>query len=146
MIEIEAGIDVDRSSDEVFAFLSDMSQNPKWQKGMRECRWTSEPPLRVGSTYDQVARFLGKEIVSSFEVTELDPGRRIRIRTTSGTMPIDVTREVQPVDDNRSEVRVVVTGDPTGVFRLASPMMRWLVERSVARDYRRLKELLEGMG
>ena len=143
MIEIEAGIVVDRAPDEVFAFLADMSQNPRWQKGMRECRWTSEPPVRIGSTYDQVARFLGKEIKSSFVVTELDPGRRIRIRTTSGTMPIGVTREVQPVGDNRSEVRAVVTGDPTRVFRLASPLMRWMVGRSVARDYRRLKELLE---
>ena len=37
---------------------------------MQECRWTSEPPLRLGSTYDQEAKFLGKAIVSSFEVIE----------------------------------------------------------------------------
>jgi uncharacterized protein YndB with AHSA1/START domain len=143
MIEIVAEVEIDRAPDEVFAFLADMSNNPSWQKGMRECRWTSEPRLRTGSTYDHVARFLGKQIVSSFEVTELDPGHRIRIRTTGGTMPIDVTREVDPIGGGRSMVHAVVTRDPTGVFRLAAPIMRWLVRSSVAADYKRLNALLE---
>lgn len=143
MIEISAQVEIARPPEAIFDFLTDMSNNPTWQKGMQECRWTSEPPLRLGSTYDQVARFLGKEIVSSFVVTEFEPGHRIRIQTTSGTMPIDVTREVSAVGDGRSSVSAIVRGDPTGVFRLATPLMRMMVQRSVARDYRRLKELLE---
>ena len=143
MIEISAQVEIARSPEAIFDFLADMSNNPTWQKGMQACRWTSEPPLRLGSTYDQVARFLGKEIVSSFVVTEFEPGHRIRIRTTSGTMPIDVTREVTAVADGRSSVSAIVRGDPTGVFRLATPLMRMMVQRSVTRDYRRLKELLE---
>ena len=143
MIEVEARVEIDRSPETIFAFLADMSNNPKWQKGMQECRWTSKPPLRLGSTYDQVARFLGKEIVSSFVVTELEPGHRIRIQTTSGTMPIDVTREVVTVSTGGSSVSAIVRGDPTGVFRLAAPLMTLMVRRSVTRDYRRLKEMLE---
>ena len=143
MIEVHAHAEIDRSPQVVFDFLADMSNNPKWQKGMQECRWTSDPPLQLGSTYDQVARFLGKEIVSSFVVTEFAPGHRIRIQTTSGTMPIDVIREVAAVADGRSSVSATVTGDPSGVFRVAAPLMRLMVSRSVDRDYRRLKELLE---
>lgn len=143
MIEIRAQVEIECSPEAIFDFLADMSNNPTWQKGMQECRWTSDPPLQLGSTYDQVARFLGKEIVSSFVVTEFEPGHRIRIQTTSGTMPIDVTREVVTVADGRSSVSATVRGDPTGVFRLAAPMMRLMVHRSVTRDYRRLKELLE---
>ena len=144
MIEVTARTEIDRAPQVVFDFLADMSNNPRWQKGMQECRWTSDPPLQLGSTYDQVARFLGREIVSSFVVTEFASGHRIRIQTTSGTMPIDVMREVVAVADGRSSVSATVTGDPTGVFRLAAPLMRLMVSRSVRRDYRRLKELLEG--
>ena len=143
MIEISAQVEIARSPEAIFDFLADMSNNPTWQKGMQECRWTSEPPLRLGSTYDQVARFLGKVIVSSFVVTEFEPGHRIRIQTASGTMPIDVTREVIAIADGRSSVSAIVRGDPTGVFRLATPLMRSMVQRSVTRDYRRLRELLE---
>ena len=142
-MEVTASINIDRSPQEVFDYLADMSNNPKWQNGMQACTWTSEPPLRLGSTYDQEAKFLGKRIVSSFEVVEFEPGERIRIRTTSGTMPIDVTRQVAPSENGGTEVRAVVRGEPTGLLRLAKPVMRLLVQTSVHRDYRRLKQLLE---
>lgn len=143
MIEVHASTRIDRPAPEVFAFLADMSNNPRWQKGMQSCEWTSKPPLRLGSTYDQVARFLGKEIRSSFEVTEFEPGQRIRIRTTGGPMPIDVTRSVDRIDETSTEVDAVVRGESNGVFRIAEPVMRSLVSRSVRSDYARLRSLLE---
>lgn len=143
MIEVTATTNIDRPAEDVFAYLADMAQNPTWQRGMRRCTWTSDPPLKVGSTYDQEATFLGKQIVSSFEVVEFVPGERIRIRTTGGTMPIDVTRSVTPLPDGRAAVGAVVRGDPSGVFAMAAPIMRTLVSWSVRRDYRRLKEALE---
>lgn len=146
MMEVTASISIERPTAAVFAYLADMSNNPKWQKGMQSCKWTSDPPLRLGSTYDQEASFLGKKIVSSFEVVEFEPGRLIRIRTTSGTMPIDVTREVTEGSPGTSTVAAIVRGDPKGVFRLASPLMQILVGSSVRKDYRRLKELLESEG
>jgi uncharacterized membrane protein len=142
MIEVRVTQTIDRPAGEVFAYLADMANNPRWQRGMRRCQWTSEPPLRLGSTYDQEASFLGRTITSSFEVTELEPGRRIRIQTTGGSMPIDVTRHVEP-DGDGCVVGAVVRGDPSGLFLLAAPIMKLLVRASVGRDYRRLKALLE---
>ncbi len=143
MLEVQASIDIDRPAEVVFDFIADMANNPRWQGGMRECRWTSDPPLRFGSTYEQEARFLGRTIVSSFEVVEFEPGERIRIRTTGGSMPIDVTREVASRGDGQSHVRAIVRGDSSGLFRLAEPLMKLLVGSSVRSDYRRLKEILE---
>lgn len=143
MIEVRAAVSVDRPPEEVFAYLADMAHNPEWQRGMQECRWTSDPPLRLGSTYDQRARFLGREIVSSFEVTEFEPGAHIRIRSTAGTMPLDITREVAANRSGGSEVSAIVRGDASGVFRIAAPIMRMIVGASVRGDYRRLKERLE---
>lgn len=143
MMEVTASIDIDRPASEVFEYLADMANNPEWQQGQQRCTWTSEPPLRKGSTYDQEAKFLGKKIVSSFEVVEFDPGHRIRIRTTGGTMPIDVTREVAALSEDRSTVSAIVRGDPPMVFRLAGPLLTMMVRSSVRKDYQRLKALLE---
>ncbi len=142
MIEVRAEVDVDRQASDAFAFIADMSNNPRWQKGMKSCEWTSEPPLKLGSTYDQEAGFLGRTIRSSFEVIEFEPSRRIRIKTTGGSMPIDVTREVEARGDGCT-VSAVVRGDSSGLFRIASPIMKQLVGFSVRSDYRRLKKLLE---
>lgn len=143
MTEVTASIEIDRPGADVFDYIADMSNNPRWQKGQRSCTWTSEPPLRLGSTYDQEAVFLGKTIVSSFEVAEFEAGRRIRISTTAGTMPIDVTREVEPLSESRCRVSALVRGDPTGVFKVIDPLMSRMVRSSVRKDYARLKGLLE---
>lgn len=142
-IEITASVTIARPASDVFEFLADMSNNTLWQKGMQECRWTSQPPVRIGSTYEQVAHFRGKEIVSSFEVAELEPGRRIRIVSTRGPIPLDITRTVEPTNDGNAAVTAMVKGDTGGMFRLAAPFMSAIVGRSIRADYRRLKALLE---
>lgn len=144
MIEVTSEVAIDRPADEVFAFLADAENNPAWQQGMERCRWTTSPPIREGSTYEQEARMLGKPITSTFEVVEFEPGRRITIRTIESTFPIEVTRSVEPAGESTCIARAHVTGDPSGVFKLAAPLMRRMVERSVRGDYRRLKEHLEG--
>ena len=143
MTEIIVTTDIERPAAEVFDYLADMANNPQWQQGQRSCTWTSDPPLRLGSTYDQEAAFLGRRIVSSFEVVELEPGHRIRIVSTGGTMPIDVTRTVEPLSDDRCRVRAEVRGQPPAPLRWLGPLLDRLVDRSVTGDYRRLKERLE---
>lgn len=143
MTDIASSINIDHPADVVFDFLADMTNNPRWQRGQIGSEWTSPPPLALGSTYDQQARFLGRTITSSFEVTEFEPGRRIRIETVGGTMPIDVTRTVEPISEGRCRVTARIRGTPPSPFRLLGPLLDRLVQRSVDRDYRRLKELLE---
>lgn len=142
MIEVTATADVDRPADELFAFVADMANNPRWQEGMERCTWTSEPPIGVGSTYVQHARFLGREIVSTFEVVEFASGRRIRIRTIESPMPLDITREVEPIDERSARVTATIRGGPTGPLRLLDPLTELAVRRSVRGDYDRLADLL----
>jgi uncharacterized membrane protein len=142
MTSIHVRTDIGRPADEVFAFLADMENNTTWQKGMQSCRWTSDPPLRLGSTYDQVAAFLGKEMVTSFEVTEFVDPERIRIESRESTMPLDITRTVEAVGMT-SVVEAHVQGEPQGFMRVLGPLLDLMVKRSVTADYRRLKEHLE---
>lgn len=136
-------IEIDRAAGEVFAFVADFQNNPKWQSGQKSCTWTSEPPLRVGSTYVQRARFLGKEMRNSFEVIDVEPARRVKFTSTSGTFPLTITRTVEPLGTKRSRFTEEVEGDPTGFFSIGEPLLRQMVKRSIKRDFSRLKALLE---
>lgn len=146
MIQVKASVHIRRSPEEVFAYLSNFENNPKWQSGMVSARFTSPGPLRVGSTYSQEARFLGRPVLSEFDVIEYEPGRRVKITSSSGTFPITVTRFVEPDGDGDGGTRVsaIVEGDASGVYRLAEPLLRSIVQRSVQGDYERLKRVLEG--
>ena len=143
MIEVNVTIEVERAPAEVFAFWSDHSNNPRWQKGMRRCTWTSEPPLGVGSTYDQEASFLGRAIISSFECVEYEPDTMIRMKTTNSSLPLDITRAVAPGPGGGTILNATIGGDPQGLMRLFNPLTKRMVARSVNQDYRRLKELLD---
>lgn len=142
MIKVETQVVVRRPGDEVFAYISNFENNPQWQSGQLEARITSEGPLRVGSTYDQVATFLGRRIVSSFEILEYEPGYLVKASSTAGSFPITFTRTVKPIEGG-SEVRAVIEGDASGFFKLAEPLMARMVQRSVNADYQNLKRILE---
>ena len=136
--------EIHRPAEEVFAFFADASNNPKWQNGMVSCEWTSEPPIRVGSTYEQHARFMGRDVVSTFAVTAHEPGRMITIETIESTFPIKVVRRVEPITDSSCRVTADISGGPEkGPLKWLEPLVGRRAQRSVDADYDRLVVLLE---
>lgn len=143
-MHLSAKREIARPADEVFAFFSDASNNPRWQKGMISCEWTSPPPIGEGSTYQQQARFMGRQIVSSFVVTEFRAGRLITIETTESTFPISVVRGVEPIDAATCRVSADISGGPDNwLIRLIGPLVEKRAQKSVDADYDRLIQLLE---
>ncbi|UCC52717.1 MAG: SRPBCC family protein, partial [Anaerolineaceae bacterium] len=114
MTKVEINIHINRPPDQVFAYISNPENNPQWQGGMRKATITSTGPLGVGSTYVQVASFLGRRIESHFEIVEYEPGHLIKGKTISGTFPITFTRSVEPANPG-SHVSALITGQPSGI-------------------------------
>jgi len=140
-MEVTTSVDIAAPPEEVFAYLAEMENNPKWQSGMVSARWTSDGPIGVGSAYDQVATFLGRKIESTFEVEAYQPGRMIRASSTASSFPITFTRMVEPTESG-TKVTAIITGDASGFFKLAEPILRMMVQRSVDGDYRNLRKVL----
>ena len=144
MINVRVSVDVDRPPAEVFGYLEDAENNPRWIPNMRSCRWTTPPPVAVGSRYEQTSEFLGRRIQTGFEVTEHDPGHRVTIESREGSsFPIKVTRIVSPRADGGSHVIEEVEGDASRFYAIATPLLRAMVARNIRRDYRNLKRVLE---
>lgn len=142
-MRMHATRDIARPANEVFAFFADASNNPKWQNGMVSCQWVTDPPIAVGSTYEQHARFMGRDVSSVFVVTEFAPGSSIKIETVESTFPITVHRWIEATGPNTSRVNADIGGGPTGFLRLLAPFMAGKAQKSVDADYDRLKVLLE---
>jgi hypothetical protein len=141
-MRLHARREIGRAAAEVAGFFFDASNNPRWQTGMKRCKWETPPPIGVGSRYVQEASFLGRRIVSRFRVTEYTPRRSITIQTTESTFPITVTRTVEPIGDSRCRVTAEIIGNPGRLMAIFSPVTRRLAQRSVDADYDRLVSLL----
>ena len=137
---------VERPPDEVFDFLTDLSNLPEWQSGAVEVRGPDEE-LDVGAMYVQVLKFLGRRLEATIEVTEFDPGRRFSLRTRSGPIPFQVRHTLEPTDGGgATRLRVELEGEPGGVFKLAEPLVMRNAQRQLEGDFAALKELVEARG
>jgi hypothetical protein len=65
------------------------------------------------------------------------------MRSVRSPFPMRVTYGFDDAGDAATEVSVRVEGDASRLYRLADPLMAWLVRRSVRRDLRSLKRVLE---
>ena len=141
-LDFKHSIDIELPVAQVFAYVANFENNPRWQRGMRACRWTSDEPMVVGATYVQEARFLGRRIDTHFRVSAFEADKQISIESTKSTFPIQVTRSVEPLGAERCRVTAHIRGQPTGLLKLFSGM----VKKTVTKDYQALKELLETAG
>jgi hypothetical protein len=142
-MRLRSSLEVSRPAVEVFDVVSDFTRNPEWQRGMKSAAWTTDPPIRIGSSYQQKARFLGRDVLTDFEVTGFEPSHSITIESRQSSFPIRVTRMVESISTDRCLVIAEISGEPGRFFRVLGPLLRILAERSVRGDYRRLKALLE---
>jgi uncharacterized membrane protein len=140
--DVRAVIDVARPREQVAAYLRDPGNDPSWIGGLRSARLVTDPPVGVGSRVERVASFLGRRVEYVNEITELT-GTRLAMRSVRSPFPMRVTYGYDDTGEAATEVSVRVQGDASRLYRLADPLMAWLVRRSVRRDLRTLTRVLE---
>jgi uncharacterized membrane protein len=138
MLEFENTIYIDRPVDEVFAFLSDFENIPKWNYYVLEVRQLSESPIGVGTTYHQVR----KTDEQDFRIIEFAPDHMVAVKTLPQSSPGLEMRFTLYEEGNTTRLRdewKLDTGRPAILERLA--LRR--VKSAVAKNLAKLKKLLE---
>jgi hypothetical protein len=127
----------------VAAFAQDPTNAPKWYANIASVEWTTSPPVAVGSKMAFVARFLGKTLAYTYEVTELVPGERLVMRTAEGPFPMETTYTWEPAGEARTRMTPRNRGNPSGYSALVAPLMAATMRRANRKDLAALKTLLE---
>jgi len=138
VLEFENTIRIDRPVDEVFAFLSDFENIPKWNYYVLEVRQLSEGSIGVGTTYHQVR----KSDQQDLRIIEFDPGHTVAVKTLPQSSPDLEMRFTLYEEGITTRVRdewKLNTGRPAIFERLAGGR----IKSAVAENLAKLKELLE---
>jgi uncharacterized protein YndB with AHSA1/START domain len=76
--KFEATTIIDRPIEEVFAFLANGENDPKFSPRVLEIAKTTDGPPGVGTVYASTVKDAGMKTKREFKITEFDPPTRIR--------------------------------------------------------------------
>jgi len=62
MIKAERTVVIDRPIEEVFAFVTDQTNTPRWQAGLVELERTTPGPIGVGTKHKGARVFMGRRL------------------------------------------------------------------------------------
>jgi hypothetical protein len=69
---------IDRPIEQVFAFLADGTNDPKFSPRVQEIRKATDGPIGVGTVFESTVKDAGMTTKRSFELTEFEAPTRIR--------------------------------------------------------------------
>jgi hypothetical protein len=138
-VEVEAVIPF--ACDEVSSYAADPTNAPNWYANIQSVIWRTAPPVAIGSRMDFEATFLGRRLVYTYEVVDLDPGKRLVMRTADGPFPMETTYTWEPLG-TKTLMKLRNRGAPSGFAKVAAPVMAMAMKGAMTKDLARLSQQL----
>jgi len=142
MITITHEETINRPVEEVFAFIADPTNDPRWCPPVLEAEQIAGDGPETGARYRQVVKPGPKRLTSVMEMTEYLPNRRVAWKGGNEMLEFHGRYEVEAVNGG---ARVVMTSNlaARGILRLLEPLLRRASRDVAVEEFRNLKRLLE---
>jgi hypothetical protein len=142
-VDVRTEIDIGRPVAVVAAYAADPSNAPEWYRNIEAVEWKTGTTLAVGSAVAFRARFLGRRLEYTYEISEYVPAERLVMRTQQGPFPMETTYTWSPLDDATTHMTLRNRGEPAGFSRFVAPMLTPAMRRANRQDLATLKACLE---
>ena len=142
MAAVENTVTIIRPAEEVFAYLADAENLPRWNYAIEQTRKITAGPVGVGTVYRQT-RTIPSRSQEEFEIVVFQPPGQLVLDGTFGPFRARTSYLLEPVAGgtgltNRWELEA--TSAP---LRLLAPVAIPRVKAAVAKNLRTLKQILE---
>jgi carbon monoxide dehydrogenase subunit G len=139
VIEAHGETTIARPAGEVFDFVSDPRNEPKWLPGAESVELTSGEPVGLGST------FLGRYARAGevrLELVEFERPHRVTFRAHSKIVDFDDAVELHE-HDGHTHLHAVMRAQPRGVMKLFAPLMARTMRSQFTSNWDHLRRALE---
>jgi carbon monoxide dehydrogenase subunit G len=131
-VRAELTIEIARTPEDVFAYLTDVSNLPAWQAGVKSAK------LRDGRIEESRTLF-GRQLHTTLQVLEREEPRLFTLRALESPVPFTVRHELEAAGGG-TRLTVTAEGDVPG---FAAGLLSRRAERQFRQDFERLKRILE---
>ena len=144
MVDINVSKVINRSVADVFAYVANFENHPRWETDFLEVKRIRAEPGGMGTTYQCMLKFPGQTVASKFRITDYDLNHKIAFvgepagpATPKGSYLFEATEGGTKISSQpRPEFR--------GFFRLLEPLMVGYIRKNNVDHLNNLKRLLEG--
>lgn len=142
MIHLNETTAISRSPGEVFAFLADLNNFPKWRANLVSFKILTAGPTEVGTRCAEVVQVGPMRATGTCDVTEFFPGRMMAFKATSAGIIYDGRILVEPLGVGS---KLTLTGDvhPRGPLKLIQRILKGKLENGIKREVSSVKLFLE---
>jgi uncharacterized membrane protein len=140
MLHFKNKLEINQPVADVFSFISNFENMPKWNYFVLEVTKLSEGSIGLNTTFRQVC----KTDTQEYKITEFEPNRRVTIETLPPYSKLIMRFTFEQEENNNHNTLLtdeweLDTGKPAFIERLAGGN----VKSAVAENLQKLKQLLE---
>ncbi|MFF3325744.1 SRPBCC family protein [Streptomyces sp. NPDC002889] len=143
--QFEATVDIDRPIEEVFAFLADGRNDPRFSPRVLEIARVTDGPTAVGTVYRSKVKDAGMTTAREFRISAFEPPRMMRWNETSKNL-VTATEggyDLEPLPDGGTRVRIFNVLEGHGFGRLLVGLALMAARKDADAFGRRIKAAVE---
>jgi uncharacterized protein YndB with AHSA1/START domain len=142
-VDVTTSIEIARPRQVVAAYAADPDHVRDWYANIDRVTWETEKPLGIGTRLAFVARFLGRTLSYTYQVTDFVPAERLVMATAEGSFPMETTYTWADLPGRGTQMTLRNRGTPSGFAGLTAPFVVAAMRRANRKDLAALKSLLE---
>lgn len=142
MIQFDFGVLIDRSPGDVFKYVTDLSNLPKWQTIIHEIKPADLKPMGVGATFSLTVEILGRKQEGLMMVTHYEPDSLFGYETKAGPSSVKAQITFKQVGTG-TRLAISAQAEPAGVLKLAEGAIQSQMKTQMQNNLNRLKSILE---
>jgi uncharacterized membrane protein len=131
MAHAEALITIERSAKDVYDFLMDGTNNPKWRPSVLDIARVPGSPDGVGAAYKQGLKGPGGRIDGDYTVVECKPDEMIKFQVTAGPARPTGVYILQSSGGSSTKVTFTLDFQPKGLAALMNGMIQKTMQGEV---------------
>jgi hypothetical protein len=141
MASASSSIVINQPVDQVFSYITNVTNHTAWQAGILSATITPAGPVALGSIYHYTTEVMGRKYETQIQVSGFEQNKKWATKT------IGVPRSVETVylfEAVGTTTRLTISSDLTGGYPVAAEaMVRAQMQKSFDEQGQRIKKTLE---
>jgi uncharacterized membrane protein len=140
----DKGLVIDRPVEDVWTYMTDISNMPLWEDSRAVWKQMSEGPIQVGTCIQSSITAFGRTLTFDLRVTEFEPNRIFAVEAVAGrTKGTKISYVLAPVESGKTRLSRETDAQFHGIARALQPFAGPITRRTGDLEARNVKRIME---